>query len=139
MHGVKESKNEDTDTAVTETLNELLQEKLTDFDIDWSRWIERLKNVKQSRSIIIKFARYNIRNRVFKDTNKQKGTRFFQWQEDINAVVLLAFLSTKPCLSFLKSLFLAKIFGKTFIVAMKSTSFSYKTLTKAFHLPIKTN
>ena len=34
LHGVKESENEGTDTVVTETLNELLQEKLTGIDID---------------------------------------------------------------------------------------------------------
>ena len=33
LHGVNESENEDSDTIVTETLNELLQEKLTDIDI----------------------------------------------------------------------------------------------------------
>ena len=73
VHGMKESENEDTDTVVTETLNELLQEKLTDIDIDRSHRIGRLKKGKQSRPIIIKFARYNIRNRVFK--NKKKVER----------------------------------------------------------------
>ena len=33
---VKESENEDTNVVVTETLNALLQEKLTDVDIDQS-------------------------------------------------------------------------------------------------------
>ena len=33
---------------------------------------------------------------------KQKGTTVFQGQEDINAVVIIALLSTKQCLSFLK-------------------------------------
>ena len=74
LHGVKESENEDTDTVVTETFNELLQEKLTDIDIDRSHWIGRLKKGKQSRPIIIKFARYNIRNRVFKNKKKLKDT-----------------------------------------------------------------
>ena len=41
---MKESENEDTDTVLTETLNDLLQEKLTDIDIDRSHWIERLQN-----------------------------------------------------------------------------------------------
>ena len=50
-----------------ETLNELLQEKLIDVDIDRSHHIEKLKKGKQSRPIIIKFARYNIRNRIFKN------------------------------------------------------------------------
>ena len=34
LPGLKESENEDTDTVVTETLNEILQEKLTDIDTD---------------------------------------------------------------------------------------------------------
>ena len=71
---MKESENEDTDTVVTETFNEFLQEKLTDIDIDRSHWIGRLKKGKQSRPIIIKFARYNIRNRVFKNKNRLKDT-----------------------------------------------------------------
>ena len=74
LHGVKESENEDTNTVVTETLNELLQEKLTDIDIDRSYWIGRLKKDKQSRPIIIRFARYNIRNRVFKNKKKLNDT-----------------------------------------------------------------
>ena len=69
--GVEESENEDTNTVVTETLNELLQEKLTDIDIDG---IGRLKKGKQTRPIIIKFARYSNRNRVFKNKKKLKDT-----------------------------------------------------------------
>ena len=51
---------------MTETVNELLREKLTDIDIDRSHWILRLKKGKQSRPIIIKFVRYNIRNKKTK-------------------------------------------------------------------------
>ena len=36
VHGVKESEHKDTDLIVTEALNELLQVKLTDIDIDQS-------------------------------------------------------------------------------------------------------
>ena len=71
---MKEGESEDTDIAVTETMNEDLQEKLTDVDIDRSHRLGRLKNGKQSRPIIIKFARYNIRNRVFKNKKKLKDT-----------------------------------------------------------------
>ena len=73
LHGVKEE-NKDIDTIVTETLNEILQEKLTDIDIDRSHWIGRLKKGKQSRPIIIKFAKYDITNRVFKNKKKLKDT-----------------------------------------------------------------
>ena len=65
VHGVKESENEGTDVVVTETLNELLQEKLTDVDIDRSHRIGKLKKGEHSRSII-KFVRYNIRNSILK-------------------------------------------------------------------------
>ena len=54
---------------------------------------------------------------------KQKGTRVFQWQEDINVVVISALSSTKQCLSFLKFQFLAKIFRETFVMSLKSTSY----------------
>ena len=71
---VKESENEHTDVVVTETFNELLQEKLTGADIDRSHQIGKLKKGKQSRPVIIRFARHNIRNRVFKNKTKLKDT-----------------------------------------------------------------
>ena len=74
MHGVKESENEDKDVVVTETLNELFQEKLTDVEIDRTHQIGKLKKGKQARPIIIKFFRYNIRNIVFKNKKKLKDT-----------------------------------------------------------------
>ena len=70
----KESENEDTDVIVKEILNELLQEKFANVDIDRSHQIGTIKNIKQSRCIIIKFARYNIRNRVFKNKKKLRDT-----------------------------------------------------------------
>ena len=53
----------------------------------------------------------------------KKCTRIFQWQEDLNVVVASALSSRKLCLSFLKFYILAKIFGETFIMYLKSTSF----------------
>ena len=67
-----ESENKDTYTVVTETLNRLLPEKFTDIDIDRSPQIGRLKKGKQPRFMIIKLARYNIRNRVFKKKTNLK-------------------------------------------------------------------
>ena len=52
---------------------------------------------------------------------KQKVTRVFQWEKDINVVVIIALSSTKTYLSFLKFFLLAKIFGETFIIVVKST------------------
>ena len=54
---------------------------------------------------------------------KQKVTSVFQWQEDVNVVVSSALSSTKLWLSFLQFQFLAKMFGETFIMSLKSTSF----------------
>ena len=70
----KESENEDTDVIVKEILNELLQEKFANVDIDRSHQTGTIKNIKQSRCIIIKFARYNIRNKVFKNKKKLRDT-----------------------------------------------------------------
>ena len=55
-------------------MNDLLQEKLTDFDIDQSNWMRKIKKGNQSRPIIIKFVRYNIRNSVFKSKTKLRDT-----------------------------------------------------------------
>ena len=65
VHGITENENEDSDVVVTDILNGLLQEKLTDIDLDPNRWIGKLDKGEQSRPIMIKFARYNIRHRVF--------------------------------------------------------------------------
>ena len=66
--GMKESENEDTDAVVTETLNELLQEKLTDIDIDRSHQ----QTIKAYHHQVCQ--RYNIRNRVFKNKKQLKDT-----------------------------------------------------------------
>ena len=51
---------------------------------------------------------------------------------------LLSVLFQKPCLSFLKFGFLAKIYGDTFIMSLQSTSFPKELLIEAFYLPSKT-
>ena len=66
VHGVKESEHKDTDLIVTEALNELLQVKLTDVDIDRSHRIGKPKKGKPSRPIIIKFARSYITKEYLK-------------------------------------------------------------------------
>ena len=77
VHGIKESKSKDTDVIVTEILNKPQQEKFTTVvDIDRSHRIGKLKKDKQSRSIIIKFSWYYIRNRVFE--NKKVERRWYQ-------------------------------------------------------------
>ena len=68
LHGMKESENEDTDAVVTETLNELLQEKLTDIDIDRSHQ----QTIKAYHHQVCQ--RYNVRNRVFKNKKQLKDT-----------------------------------------------------------------
>ena len=55
---------------------------------------------------------------------KLKVQGLFQWQEDINVVVISALSSTKPCLSFLKFQFL--------VMFLKSTSFPKELWLKCF-------
>lgn len=70
---IKEEKKEGTNDVVTETYNDPLLEKLTYDDLDQSHGIGKRKKGKQPRSFIIKFARYNIRNRAFKNKVKDTG------------------------------------------------------------------
>ena len=51
----------DTDVVVTEALNELLQEKFIDADIDQSHRTGKRKNGKHPMPIFTMFASYNIR------------------------------------------------------------------------------
>ena len=68
--GIKESEDKDNGVAVTETLNELVQEKLTYADIDRSDRIWKLKQSKNLRLIIIRFSRNKTGNRVFKNKKR---------------------------------------------------------------------
>lgn len=75
VHGIEENNNENTDDLVVQFINEKLDLDVTENDIDRSHRIGRYdKNKKKVRPIIIKFARYNVRSKVFRDKKKLKGS-----------------------------------------------------------------
>ena len=73
IHCLPESKNENTDELVIDTIKEKMGEEIERNEIDWSHRLGASKNNDKSRPIIIKFVRYNTRCRVFKNKKKLKG------------------------------------------------------------------
>ena len=75
IHGITENKEENTDQQAIRFINENLDIKIDEIDIDRSHRIGRYdKTKKKARPIIVKFARYNVRGRVFREKRKLKGT-----------------------------------------------------------------
>ena len=64
MHGLPESKNENTDLLAMETIETKMNIKITD-DIDRTHRIRKPKNKGKPRPVIIKFVRYNDRKKDF--------------------------------------------------------------------------
>ena len=73
IHGLPESKNENTDELVIDTIKEKMGEEIEKDEIDRSHRLGAPKNNGKSRPIIIKFVRYNTRCRIFKNKKKLKG------------------------------------------------------------------
>ena len=74
-HGIAENKEESLDQQAIDFINENLDIKIDEIDIDKSHRIGRYdRRKKKARPIIVKFARYNVRGRVFREKRKLKGT-----------------------------------------------------------------
>ena len=65
IHGLPESKNKNTDLLAMEAIETKMNIKITDNDIDRTYRIGKPKNNSKPRSVIIKFARYNDRKKIF--------------------------------------------------------------------------
>ena len=75
IHGIAENKEENTDQQVIDFINENLDIKIDEIDIGRPHRIGRSdKTKKKARPIIVKFTRYNVRSRVFREKQKLKGT-----------------------------------------------------------------
>ena len=75
IHGIAENKEENTDQQAIDFINENLEMKIDEIDIDRSHRIGRYdKTKKKPRPIIVKFVRYNVRGGVFREKRKLKGT-----------------------------------------------------------------
>ena len=75
IHGIAENKEENTDQQAIDFINENLDIKIDEIDIDRFHRIGRYdKTKKLARPIIVKFPRYNVRGRVFREKRKVKVT-----------------------------------------------------------------
>ena len=72
IHGIKEEKDENTDNVVIKFIQDDLQEEINIEDLDRTHRIGKVNNGK-SRPIIVKFARYNVRKKVFHNKRKLEG------------------------------------------------------------------
>ena len=66
IHDVKENKKENTDEVVTEFFEKEVKEKLSVNDIDRSHRLGKKQTGSRPWPIIIKFARYNVHNVIFR-------------------------------------------------------------------------
>ena len=73
IHGVKEEQNEDTDNVVVKLIKDNLEEDVDLTELDRSHRIGKKKSNGKARPIIVKFARCNVRRKVFYNKKKLKG------------------------------------------------------------------
>ena len=75
IHGIAENKEENTEQQAIGFINYNLDIKIDKINIDRSHRIGGYDKVKKkARPIVVKFARYNVRGRVFHEKRKLKGT-----------------------------------------------------------------
>ena len=74
IHGIPEQKGEDMDEQALKIIREELGETVEKSDLDRAHRIGAFKEDKSKcRAIIVKFSRYNVREKVFKNKKKLKG------------------------------------------------------------------
>jgi len=74
LHGVPEKEKEDTDQLFINKIQEHLGVEVKVRDIDRSHRLGAKRSDGSGRAIIVKFARYNVRARVFREKRKLKST-----------------------------------------------------------------
>ena len=76
IHGIDEENQENTDEVVIIVLKQEMDEEITHLDIDRSHCLGNQKLEKSKlQPIIIKFSRYNVRAKTFKNKRKLKEKR----------------------------------------------------------------
>ena len=73
IHGVKEEQSEDTDNVLVKLIKDNLEEDVDLTELNRSHRIGKKKSNGKARPIIVKFARYNVRRKVFYNKKKLKG------------------------------------------------------------------
>ena len=77
IHGLKEEKNESTDDRVLELFREELNEDTLLVDLDRTHRIRKRRHSNSKpHPVIVKFARHNIREKVFKSKKKTQGKKY---------------------------------------------------------------
>ena len=76
VNGIVEQAVEDTDEKIINTLQQSMNETVKPEDIDRSRRLGKPKSSRNTepRPIILKFVRYNTRNRIYRNKKTLKGT-----------------------------------------------------------------
>ena len=73
FQGIKEEKDEDTDSIIINTVKEEMDIEILPNDLDRSHRIGNPKTKKKERPIIVKFERNNLRHNIFKNEKLLKG------------------------------------------------------------------
>ena len=73
FHGIKEEKDEDTDSIIINTVKEEMDIKILPNDLDRFHRIGNPKTKKKERPLMVKFVRYNLRHNIFKNKKLLKG------------------------------------------------------------------
>ena len=75
-HGIVKETAEDTDEKIINKLQQSMDETIKPEDIDKSHRLCKPKSSKNAkpRPMILKFTRYNTRNRIYRNKKKLKGT-----------------------------------------------------------------
>ena len=64
FHGIKEEKDQDTNSIIINTVKEEMDIEILPNDLDWSHRIGNSRTNKKERPIIVKFIRYNLRQNL---------------------------------------------------------------------------
>ena len=74
IHGIPENKGEDTDKEILKVINDDIDENVSITDIDRSHRIGMfIQGNRNPRPVIVKFARYHVRRKVFSNKKNLKG------------------------------------------------------------------
>ena len=73
FHGIKEEKDEDTDSIIINIVKEEMDIDILPNDLDRSHRTGNPKAKKKERPIIVKFVRYNLRHNIFKNKKLLNG------------------------------------------------------------------
>ena len=77
LYGIKEKKDKNTDTIVVELIKSKLDVDVTEKDLDRSHRVTPKNPSNGPRPIIVKFARHNVRQKVYAVRTKLKGSQIF--------------------------------------------------------------